>query len=89
MVSVYLGLDIHAGVLKESILGSLLFLIFIYDLSNYIKSKCKLFADDTSSFSVVCDIDTSANDLNCYLEKISEWTFHWKMKLNPHHTKQS
>ena len=69
--------------------GIFVFLIYINDLSNDIKSKCKLFADDTSSFSEVYDIDTSTNDLNCYLEKISEWAFPWKMKLNPHHTKQA
>ena len=61
-------------------MGPLLFLTCINDLSNDIKSKYKLFADDTSLFSVVHDIDTSTNDLNHDLEKISEWAFHWKMK---------
>ena len=70
-------------------MGPLLFLIYINDLTNDIKSKCKLFADDTSLFSVVHDIDTSANDLNHDLEKISEWAFQWKMKFNPDHTKQA
>ena len=71
------------GVPQGSILGPLLFLIYFNDLSNDIKSKCKLCADDTSLFSVVHDIDTSANDLNHDLEKISEWAFQWKMKFNP------
>ena len=35
----------------------------------------------TSSFTVVHDIDISANDLNHDLEKISEWSFQWKMKF--------
>ena len=64
--------DIRAGVPQGFILEPLLFLVYINDLSNDIKSKCKLFADDTSLFSVVHDIDTSANDLNHDLEKISE-----------------
>ena len=70
-------------------MGPLLFLIYVNDLTNDIKSKCKLFADDTSLFSVVHDIDTSANDLNHDLEKISEWAFQWKMNFNPDHTKQA
>ena len=47
-----------------------------------------MFAHDTSLFSVVHDIDTSVNDLNHDLEKISEWTFQWKMRFNPDLNKQ-
>ena len=49
--------DIHTGVVPQgSILGPLLFFVYINDLSNDVKSKCKLFADDTSLFPVVHDI---------------------------------
>ena len=48
-----------------------------------------MFTDDTSLFFVVHYIDTSANDLNYDLEKISEWDFQWKMKFNPDPTKQT
>ena len=81
--------DIHAGVPQGSILGSLLFFIYMNDLSNDIKSKCKLFADDTSLFSVVHDINTSANDLNHDLEKNSESAFQWELKFHPDSTKQA
>ena len=48
-----------------------------------------MFTDDASFFSEVNEIDTSANDLNHDLEKISEWAFQWKMKFNPDPTKQA
>ena len=75
--------NICTGVMQRSVLRPFLFLIYINDLQNDIKSKWKLFVDDTSLFSVVHGIDTSANDLNHDLEKISGWTFQWKMKFNP------
>ena len=70
--------DFRTGVSQGSILGSLLFLIHINDLSDGLKSKCKLFADDTSLFSVVYDINTSASDLN---EDLGNWAFRWKLTL--------
>ena len=70
--------DFRTGVSQGSILGPLLFLIHINDLSDGLKSKCKLFADDTSLFSVVYDINTSASDLN---EDLGNWAFRWKLTL--------
>ena len=80
---------IEAGVPQGSILGPLLFLIYVNDLSDNLKSQVKLFADDVSLFSVVHDPILSANDLNHDLKMIKEWSFNWKMSFNPDPLKQA
>ena len=76
-----------AGVPQASTLGPLLFLIYINDLPNKLKSNAKLSADDTSLFSIVKDENKSANVLNNDLSLISKWVFKWKMLFNPDPTK--
>ena len=63
-----------AAVPKGSILGPLLFLVYINDLPNDLNSKVKLFADDTSLFTIVKDND---------LLEISKCAYNWKMLFNP------
>ena len=60
-----------------------LFNIYINDLPDGIKSNVKLFADDTSIFSVVNDTNISCNELNEGLLNINKWAHQWKMSFNP------
>ena len=81
--------DVNAGVPQGSILGPILFLIYINDLADGLLSNVKLFADDTSLFSVVHNPNTTVKDFNNDLAKINSWAYQWKMSFNPDPSKQA
>ena len=83
------GANAEAGVRKVSILGPLFFLIYINDLSNGSIFIPKLFADYTSSFSIVHDVNLAVNNLNNDLIKMSKWALQWKINFNPDPLKQA
>ena len=74
---------------QGSVLGPFFFLIYINDLVDNISSEAKLFANGTSLFTVVYDVDIAANKLNRDLEIISTWAYQWKMQFNPDKNKQA
>ena len=76
----------RSGVTQGSVLGTLFFLIYIPEGLN---SEVKLFPDDTSLFSIVNCVNTSASTLNSDLLKIQDWAYQWKMSFNPDRTKQA
>ena len=82
-------LVIHSGVPQGSVLGPLLFLIYINELERYTKSNITFFADDTMLFSIVKDPVISADDLNHDLDVICQWANQWKMEFNPDPSKQA
>ena len=71
-----------------SILGPLFF-IYINDLAEGLSSNTELFADDTTLFSIIYNIQTSANNLNNDLDESGKWATPRKMNFNPYTNKQT
>ena len=77
------------GVPQGSILGPLFFLVYINDLIEDLRCNSKLFADDTSLFTIVHNANAAASDMNYDLDLIKAWASKWRMSFNPDPNKQA
>ena len=76
----------NAGVPQGSILGPMLFLIYIYDMCQGLSSGVHQFADDTSLIFRFENQTIAANILNNDLIILERWTTQWKVTFNPSKT---
>ncbi len=75
---------INAGVAQGSLLGPLMFLLYINDIPDDINSNIFLYADDSSLYCTLDkdDYNTAINVLQNDLNKISEWSNKWGLEFN-------
>ena len=73
---------VTSGIPQGSVLGLLLFVIFINDLPEQVNSECYLFADDTKIFREIEGSDDHTilqNDINTMLD----WADKWQLQFYP------
>ena len=80
-------LPVKYGVPQGTILGPVLFSLYINDLPLYIKGLCELFADDNSIHSNSPCLNILSSNLQESVNKLIEWTNLNHMSLNPQKTK--
>jgi len=74
-------IEVISGVPQGSVLGPLLFLLFVNDLPRWIVNSMKMFADDTKLW---CRIETESDSesLQKDLDSLANWSQKWMLEFN-------
>ena len=75
-------LPVLSGVPQGSVLGPILFLLYINDLPENVQSQVRLFADGTAVYLTVQDPNDSER-LQSDLNVLQAWEKKWDMEFNP------
>ena len=70
------------GVLQGAVIAPILFLIYINDLHNNLKSTVRPFVDDTIIYMTISN-GTDATALRQDLDKLAKWEETWQMEFHP------
>jgi hypothetical protein len=74
-------LPVTSGVPQGTVLGPLLFLLYINDITQGIQSEMRLFADDCVLYRKIVS-DSDVNSLQADIDKLHSWSLDWQMKFN-------
>ncbi|MCG8032136.1 MAG: reverse transcriptase family protein [Candidatus Thiodiazotropha taylori] len=78
--------EVLAGVPQGSVLGPLLFLVYVNDIADQLLSLTRLFADDSSLFLSASNLNDIEGILNHDLSIVSAWAKQWLVNFNPNKT---
>ena len=79
--------EIKYGVPQGSVLGPILFSIYVNDLPLHIPDLCELVCDDTTIHTSHHDLSSVFKSLQNCIDKLTKWSHFNHMSLNPHKTK--
>ena len=74
--------SVTSGVPQGSVLGPLLFVIYINDLEGSVSCGVKLYADDTKIYAVV-NSDEDSEEFQKQINALSQWSITWKLHFHP------
>ena len=74
-------LEVLSGIPQGSVLGPILFLLFIDDLPESVEGLVKIFADDTKVFTAVHE-ESDCKRLQKDLDYLSDWSDRWQLRFN-------
>ena len=74
--------SVKSGVPQGTILGPILFIIYINDISTDLTSTVKIYADDTKIYRTISSPDVDIPALQCDLDRLGIWANKWQIYLN-------
>ena len=74
--------EVTSGIPQGSVIGPVLFIMYINDLPEVVKNEVYLFADDTKIYSKIGNITDSVS-LQSDLNSLSEWANKWLLAYHP------
>ena len=73
--------EVSSGVPQGSVLGPLLFILYVNDIPEIVKSAVKMFADDAKLFTSTESV-SKREELQKDLETLDKWSDDWLLKFN-------